>query len=102
MQSFFSSGRSRCTAPSAAADSDAARPDAAPPPDGERIARETEAARRDFHRAANAPPAASEAPARSRRNAALQAFFLANAGRGLLPGAETSGSVTPQLKDEES
>jgi type IV secretion system protein TrbL len=89
-------------APSAAADPESARPDAAPPPDGERIARETEAARRDFHRAANTPPAASEAPSRNRRNAALQAFFLANAGRGLLPGAETSGSVTPQLKDEES
>jgi type IV secretion system protein TrbL len=40
-------------------------------------------------------------PAASRRNAALQAFFLANSGRALLPGHEASGALAPQLKDEE-
>jgi hypothetical protein len=36
------------------------------------------------------------------RNAALQSFFAANAGRSLLPGNETSGALTPPLKDEET
>jgi len=71
------------------------------PGDTDRIARETEAARRDFHRAANADAAPAGSSDRARRNSALQAFFVANAGRGLLPGNETSGSVAPQLKDEE-
>jgi len=64
-----------------------------------RIASETAAARRDFQRAAGA----ADAPAsqRQRRNAALQTFFLANAGRGLLPAGETSGTISPQLKSEE-
>lgn len=65
-------------------------------------ARETEAARRDFSAALKAerrpPPQAS----RSGRQAALQAFFVANAGRGLLPGNETSGALAPQLRDEET
>jgi type IV secretion system protein TrbL len=39
---------------------------------------------------------------RSRRNSALQAFFVANAGRSLLPGHEASGALTPPLKDEEA
>jgi len=62
--------------------------------------RETEAARRDFHRAANTDDVRRTGD-RSRRNSALQAFFVANAGRGLLPGNETSGTIGPQLKDEE-
>ena len=64
------------------------------------IAREAEAARRDFHRAA----AGVDAPARGRsqtRSAALQAFFVANAGRGLMPSGETSGVLSPSLKTEE-
>lgn len=64
------------------------------------IVREAEAARRDFHRAA----AASDAPVRGRgqgRSAALQAFFVANAGRGLMPSGETSGVLSPSLKTEE-
>jgi type IV secretion system protein TrbL len=67
--------------------------------DPQRIAREAEAARRDFHRAAGA----ADAPAsqRQRRSAALQTFFLANSGRGLLPAGETSGTMSPQLKSEE-
>jgi type IV secretion system protein TrbL len=69
-----------------------------------RNAREAEAARRDFHRAVNdpGPEVRGADPRRSRRAAALQAFFVANAGRSLLPGAESSGAVAPQLKDEES
>jgi type IV secretion system protein TrbL len=35
------------------------------------------------------------------RPAALQAFFVANAGRGLLPSGESSGVVSPSLKSEE-
>lgn len=42
------------------------------------------------------------AVASTRRSAALQSFFVANAGRSLLPGGETSGSVSPQLKSEET
>lgn len=66
------------------------------------IARETEDARRAFHRAvrADATPAAASA-ARQRRSAALQTFFVANAGRSLLPAGETSGALSPQLKSEE-
>jgi type IV secretion system protein TrbL len=37
----------------------------------------------------------------ARRSAAFQAFFVANAGRGLLPAAESSGAVQPNLKPEE-
>jgi len=78
---------------------------AAGPPDGAapdpRIARETESARQAFHRALRDEDRPSAGAARSGRHAALQAFFLANAGRGLLPGNETSGALAPQLKDEE-
>ena len=66
----------------------------------ETIAREAEAARRDFHRAA----AGGDVPAWGRapdRSAALQAFFVANAGRGLMPSGETSGVLSPSLKTEE-
>lgn len=71
-----------------------------PAPKPETIAREAETARRDFHRAA----AEGGAPARGRRqgrSAALQAFFVANAGRGLMPSGETSGVLSPSLKTEE-
>lgn len=64
------------------------------------IAREAEAARRDFHHAA----AGSDAPGIARpqgRAAALQAFFVANAGRGLMPSGETSGVLSPSFKTEE-
>lgn len=40
-------------------------------------------------------------PSEQRRSAALQAFFAANAGRSLLPAAETSGTLAPDLKTEE-
>lgn len=64
------------------------------------IAAEAHAARSDFQRAASRPvPAAGTPPGRS---AALQAFFVANAGRGLLPSGETSGVLSPNLKTEES
>ncbi|WP_293469453.1 P-type conjugative transfer protein TrbL [Phenylobacterium sp.] len=70
--------------------------------DTDRLARETEAARRDFQRAVDAYLASSRSTARARRNSALQAFFVANAGRSLLPGHEASGAVTPPLEDEEA
>lgn len=66
----------------------------------ETIAREAEAARKDFHRAA----ASGGVPVKSRhqgRSAALQTFFVANAGRGLMPSGETSGVLSPSLKTEE-
>jgi len=66
----------------------------------ETIAREAEAARQDFHRAA-ASGGVSARPGPQGRSAALQAFFVANAGRGLMPSGETSGVLSPSLKTEE-
>jgi len=75
----------------------------APPPGRPeaRIAAETQRARADFHRAAAGSASGSWA-APNRRSAALQAFFVANAGRTLLPSAETSGVLSPNLKTEET
>ena len=72
------------------------------PPDAAtaRNTREAETARGDFHRAVAG--GASRTTPRQGRHSAMQAFILANAGRGLLPGNETSGAVTPPLKDEEA
>jgi len=64
------------------------------------IAREAEAARRDFHRAAGSGDVTAGARPQG-RSAALQAFFVANAGRGLMPSGETSGVLSPSLKTEE-
>ena len=36
------------------------------------------------------------------RSAALQAFFVANSGRALMPAGETSGSLSPSIRSEES
>ncbi|WP_421937385.1 P-type conjugative transfer protein TrbL [Phenylobacterium sp.] len=66
-----------------------------------RIAGETEAARKAFHRALEAERRPADAAPRPGRSTALQAFFAANAGRALLPGNESSGALAPQLKDEE-
>ena len=65
-----------------------------------RNARAVETARRDFHRALQdeAKPAKPE----TRRGRALQAFFVANAGRGLAPASETSGVLAPRLRTEET
>jgi type IV secretion system protein TrbL len=65
------------------------------------IAAEARTARADFHRAASRPATAAGSNPRG-RSAALQAFFVANAGRGLLPSGETSGVLSPNLKTEES
>ena len=65
------------------------------------IAAEARTARADFHRAASRPATAAGSNPQG-RSAALQAFFVANAGRGLLPSGETSGVVSPNLKTEES
>ena len=54
-----------------------------------------------------APPIHSEAPrdrsgpAPTGRSAALQAFFIANSGRGLMPSAEGSGALMPTVKPED-
>jgi len=66
-----------------------------------KIAGEAQAARADFHRAASRPATAGGGGPRG-RSAALQAFFVANTGRGLLPAGETSGVLSPNLKSEES
>ncbi len=64
------------------------------------IAREAEAARQDFHRAAAGGPTPAQ-PRPPARSAALQAFFVANAGRGLMPSAESSGVLSPTLRTED-
>ena len=64
------------------------------------IGQEAEAARKAFHRAAAGSQGVAPKPAG--RAAALQAFFVANAGRGLLPAGETSGVLSPNLRSEES
>lgn len=87
--------------PASAADATTTHAATEDPQPSPQNARETEAARRDFHRALSDPGDAAAPRSRSSRNAALQAFFVANAGRGLLPGNETSGALAPQLKDEE-
>jgi type IV secretion system protein TrbL len=76
--------------------------DAAPSRPPEKIAAETEAARRDFHRAAAAGSRGQGASHAVGRSGALQAFFAANAGRSLLPSGESSGVLSPSLKTEES
>jgi len=82
---------------------DAAAPDAEQgPAPSTRIANENEAARRAFHRALEAERRPQPPPARSSRNAAMRAFFVANAGRALLPGNEASGALAPQIRDEEA
>ncbi len=67
----------------------------------EKIAAEAQVAKSDFHRAAAGSPASGglKPPARAQ---ALQAFFVANAGRGLMPAGETSGVLSPNLRTEES
>ncbi len=74
----------------------------APPPSQGRpapeIRREAAQAQRDFERALAQGGQSSTA---ARRNGTLQAFFTANAGRSLMPGSESVGAVSPQLKTEE-
>ncbi|WP_296172759.1 P-type conjugative transfer protein TrbL [uncultured Brevundimonas sp.] len=65
-----------------------------------RRARETEAARKDFHRALQGGGHRSP-QGQGGRSRALQAFFVANAGRGLAPSSETSGVLSPNLRTEE-
>ena len=74
---------------------------AAPGRPAGKIAAEAQTARADFHRAAagSAGSGGARPPARAQ---ALQAFFVANAGRGLMPAGETSGVLSPNLRTEES
>lgn len=80
--------------------------DAAAPASGGRppgaVAAEAEAARGDFRRALDAPGPPSARPRPMGRAAALQAFFVANAGRGLMPAGENSGVLSPNLRTEET
>lgn len=78
------------SAPSRSPSSPPARPEA-------QIEAEARQARQDFSRAVRTDGAQRA----SRRSAAIQTFFLANAGRSLLPGAESSGTLSPQIKPEE-
>jgi len=64
------------------------------------VAAEKETARREFHRDAGKPGPAPAGP--GSQSAALRAFFVANAGRGLLPSSETSGVINPNLRTEEA
>ncbi len=82
-------------APSAAPEASAPSPGRSP----SMIAAEARQARSDFHRAAAGAGSRDASP---KRAAALQAFFVANAGRNLMPSGETSGVLTPSLKTEES
>lgn len=90
--SSFSPAGSASPAPSSAAET------FGPPRRQETIAREAAQAKSDFHRAAGGKPPGGARPSRA---GALQAFFAANAARSLLPGQESSGSVSPQLKPRE-
>ncbi|WP_413430691.1 type IV secretion system protein [Brevundimonas phoenicis] len=66
------------------------------------VAAEADAARADFRRALDAPGRPSARPRPTGRAAALQAFFVANAGRGLMPAGESSGVISPNLRTEET
>lgn len=63
--------------------------------------REAETARADFHRSL-AGESGGPADRAARRSRALQAFFVANAGRGLVPSSENSGALSPRLRTEET
>ena len=60
--------------------------------------REAAKAQADFHKALQGGDASEK---RNARAGALQAFFAANAARSLLPGQESSGTLSPQLKPKE-
>ena len=94
------SASSEASEPAGAAN-DGAGGEARPGRPAEKIAAEAQAARSDFHRAAAGSTGRGGArpPARAQ---ALQAFFVANAGRGLMPAGETSGVLSPNLRTEES
>lgn len=62
------------------------------------IARESARAQADFHKAVKG---GGPGETRNARGKALQAFFAANAARSLLPGQESSGTLSPQLKPKE-
>jgi len=68
----------------------------------EQVNAEARRAEADFKTAAAGASQPRRFNPSTRRSAALQSFFVANAGRSLLPGGETSGSVSPQLKSEET
>ena len=108
-------GRSPSLAPAASASSPLAEPStsSAPPSAGETPSAKSGSANPPSP--ANSepgagrpyPPLPQDAPAStarspSGRSAALQAFFVANSGRGLMPAGETSGALSPRIRPEES
>lgn len=75
-------------------------PSAAPARPPRQIEQEAAKARSEFEAAVRRRPAPGAEKGRQAR--ALQAFFAANAARSLLPGSETSGTLSPQLKTRET
>lgn len=73
---------------------------AASPRPASAIEREAQAARREFGQALRREDDRSSQPT-AKKQGPLQAFFAANAARSLLPGAESSGTISPQLKPKE-
>ena len=65
------------------------------------MARDRRSAEAAFHRAAAQTDEPGGERKASGRRAALRAFFIANAGRGLLPAGETSGTLSPRLRTED-
>lgn len=64
-----------------------------------KVSSEADQARKDFSAALE--PGARERRERRERSPLIQSFFAANAGRSLLPGNESSGALSPQIKPEE-
>lgn len=80
---------------------EASGPAEAPKRSDAAIARDLRSAEADFRRAAGSSNEPEGERKASGRKAALRAFFIANAGRGLLPAGETSGTLAPRLKTED-
>lgn len=96
-------GPGRGPASAAAAPASPAGAPAVPARAPEVLEADTRAAHAEFRRAMAAGGDSEDATVTraARRSAALQAFFVANAGRSLLPAHETSGGLAPTLKSEE-
>ena len=79
--------------------------DPSPQPAGPRSGAQTPGGRSEAQNAslplsADAPRERSVPPPAG-RSAALQAFFIANSGRGLMPAGESSGALMPTVKPED-
>lgn len=77
-------------------------PTPAPPSEGSGSATGSGKTDRAYPRLPEDRPTRRAAPAaRGGRSAALQAFFVANSGRALMPAGETSGNLKPTIRPEE-